>query len=41
MTTTAVSSITAKVNRAVEDVKEKTWRNMRITMEKHIKEDPR
>jgi hypothetical protein len=42
MTTTAVSTIlTVKVNRAVEDVKEETWRNRRITMEKHIKDDPR
>jgi hypothetical protein len=40
MTTTVVSTITVKVNRAVEDVKEETWRNRRITMEKHIKVDP-
>jgi hypothetical protein len=41
MTTTAVSTITVKVNRAMEDVKEETLRNRRITMEKHIKDDPR
>jgi hypothetical protein len=41
MTTTALSIITMKVNRAVEDVKEETWRNRRITVEKHIKDDPR
>jgi hypothetical protein len=41
MTTTAVSTMTVKVNRAVEDVKEETWRNRRISMEKHIKDDPR
>jgi hypothetical protein len=30
-----------KVNHAVEDVKEEeTWRNRRITVEKHIKDDP-
>jgi hypothetical protein len=41
MTTTAVSTITVKVNRAVEeDVKEETLRNRRITVEKHIKDDP-
>jgi hypothetical protein len=40
MTTTAVSTITVKVNRAVEDVKEETWRNRRISVEKHIKDDP-
>jgi hypothetical protein len=41
MTTTAVSTITVKMNRNVEDVKEETWRNRRITMEKRIKDDPR
>jgi hypothetical protein len=41
MTTTAVSTITVKVNCAMEDVIEKTWRNRRNTMEKHIKDDPR
>jgi hypothetical protein len=41
MTTTAVSTVTVKVNRAVEDVKEEMLRNRRITVEKHIKDDPR
>jgi hypothetical protein len=41
MTTTAVSTITVKLNHAVEDVKEETLRNRRITVEKHIKDDPR
>jgi hypothetical protein len=41
MTTTAVSAMTMKVNRAVEGVKEEMWRNRRITVEKHIIDDPR
>jgi hypothetical protein len=41
MTTTAVSTVRAKVNCAVEDVKEETLRNGRITVEKQIKDDPR
>jgi hypothetical protein len=40
MTTTAVSTITVKVNRVVEDVNEETLRNRRITVEKQIKDDP-
>jgi hypothetical protein len=40
MTTTAVSTITVKVNRAVEDFKEETLRNRRIIVEKHIKDGP-
>jgi hypothetical protein len=40
MTTTAVSTLTVKVNCAMEDVKEETWRNRRISVEKHIKDDP-
>jgi hypothetical protein len=40
MTTTAMSTIRAKVNRAVEDVKVETLRNRRITVEKQIKDDP-
>jgi hypothetical protein len=41
MTTTAVSTITVKVNRAVEDVKEEMLRSRRITVEKHTKDGPR
>jgi hypothetical protein len=40
MTTTAVSTITVKVNHAMEDVKEELWRNRRSIMEKHIKDYP-